>query len=331
MLAALREGLAAVRRNWGLPLLLLGTNLGVAGLLALPLAGALEERLEAKESASHMLYGFDHAWWSRWSDEQVGWTKAFGPEIFGHGFAFRNLELLLKGQLPLGLLAGRGVDENGENDAAPEGPGAVILGLGGLYLLMQTFLAGGVIGVMRAPQGGWTVRGLLHGSGFYFGRFARIAVITLAAAWALFGAYRPLARWADHQAMEAVSERTALAWSFSHHLLLLLALLALNMVSSYAKVALVVEERSSALLAWLSALAFCASRWRKAFGHYLAVAALGVLLLAAWALLAGAWPTTGYKSQLVALLLMQALVYGRLFLRVALLGGMVALYRAEAR
>jgi hypothetical protein len=328
--AALRAGLEAARRNPGLPLLLLAVNLGVAGLLALPLARELEQELKGTDAAAHMLYGFDHAFWSRFAHERSGWTKAFGPEIFGHGFAFRNLELLLQGQLPMGLLAGRAEDDDGD-DGRPEGPGAVVFGLGGLYLLLQTFLAGGVLGVMRAPEGGWTLRGVLHGSGFYFGRLFRVALVGLALAWVLFRLYGPVARWADQRALEAVSERTALAFSFSHHLVLLLALLALNMVSSYAKVILVLEERSSALLAWVSALSFCAGRLLRALGHYLAVALLGALLLAAWSLVDGAWRTTGYRSQLVALLLMQALLYGRLFLRVSLLGGMMALYRAEAR
>jgi hypothetical protein len=329
MLGALRDGLAAARRNWGLPLLLLGVNLGSAATLALPLASSLKDALEARDAASHMLYGFDHAWWSRWSEEQAGWPRHFGPEIFGQGFAFRNIELLLRGQLPLGLFD-RDVRAEDDDDATGE-PDGVILALGALYLLVQTFLLGGVLGVMRTPQGGWTVRGLLHGAGFYFGRLLRVTLVTLAVAWLVFRLYAPLARWADHMAMEAVSEATALAWSFSRHLLLLLGLLAVSMVSSYAKVIMVVEERSSALLAWLSALAFCAGRFRKAFGHYLAVAALGMLLLVLWTLLDGAWTTTGYKTQLVTMLLMQGLVYGRIYLRVSLLGGMVALYQAEAR
>ena len=80
----------------------------------------------------------------------------------------------------------------------------------------------------------------------------------------------------------------------------------------------------------LSSLAFCLGHLRRTAGHYLAVVVLlPAVLLALWGALDGAWQTTGYKTQLVTLLLAQALVAGRIFLRLALLGGMVALYRRE--
>jgi hypothetical protein len=60
------------------------------------------------------------------------------------------------------------------------------------------------------------------------------------------------------------------------------------------------------------------------------LALLAVLLAAAWAALDGAWPVTGYRTQIPSLLLAQLLVGGRLFLRLALMGGQVAVYRRSA-
>ena len=57
------------------------------------------------------------------------------------------------------------------------------------------------------------------------------------------------------------------------------------------------------------------------------MAALAVALLALWSLLDRHWETTGYKTQIVTFVLLEALVFGRIFLRVALLGGQVALAR----
>jgi hypothetical protein len=293
-------------------------------LLAAPLAGRLASDLAGREAASNMMYGFDYSWWSRWSEQQSGWTRSFAPDIFGAGFALKNLDLLLRGQLPAGLNAAPPAEE-GES-----GLDGVILGLGVLYMLAQTFLAGGVLGVLRSQQGEWTLRGLLHGAGFYFGRFLRLALLALLAAHLVFRLYGPFARWADHQAQEAVSGRAALFWSVGHSLTLLLALLFLHMVSCYAKVIVVVEERSSAILAYLSALSFCLSRLLATFGHYLAFVLMGGGLLAVWNALDGRWDTVGYKTQLVSLALAQAFVLGRLALRLALLGGQVAFYRKHA-
>jgi hypothetical protein len=316
---ALRQGLRAVRRNAGLTLLLLVVNLGFAALLAVPLAGLLERDLSSTDSAAEMMYGSSFPWWSRFSDAQRGWTESFSPEILGTGFAYRNVELLLQGQLPLGLFA-RGEDRQGRLDP-------VILGVGALYLVLQLFLGGGLLAVFRSPDSGWKLRGLLHGSGFYFGRFLRIALLALACDGLLFWLNAPFARWVDHLAIEAVSETTAMALALGRHALLFLALLFVHLVSSYAKVITVVEERGSALLAFLSSLAFCLGNLLRTTGHFLAIVLLGAVAVVVWNALDARWETTGYKTQLVALLLAQVLVLARLALRLALLAGQVALFR----
>src|SRR6185295_13822041 len=128
---------------------------------------------------------------------------------------------------------------------------------------------------------------------------------------------------------ESVSETTALFWLFGRHLLLLLALLLVHMLSCYAKVIVVLEDRASALLALVSAAGFCLRRLGRALGHLLLVALLGVAVVAAWSVLDGAFETTGYKTQLVSLLLSQALVFGLIALRLSLYAGQIALYRGE--
>ena len=323
---ALAEGFRLVGRNYGLVFVALGANLALAALLALPLAGSLERDLEKSGAALEMLYGFDTAWWSHWHDTQQGPNQNFGPELLGVGFAFKNVDLLLKGELPLGLFRAR---------SAPDQPATgqldgVTLGVAALALLLQTFLLGGILGVLRGERAGWTARALLHGSGFYFGRLLRVALLALALDYVLFRLYGPFARWADAQAREAVSEASATAWALSRHALLLFALLLVNMLSSLAKVIVVLEERGSALLAWLSALGFCAANLWKTAGHYFSLVALSVLLLAAWAALDAQLTITGYKSQLVALLLAEALLAGRIGLRLSLFAGQIALYRRQA-
>lgn len=323
MLYALREGFSRLGRNFGLVFVVLASNLALAALLAVPLAGRLEDDLESRGAASLNLYGFDTSWHDAWKHDQSGFARDFGPEIFGAGFAFRNLELLLQGQLPAGLFAG-----------TEEGPkatvDAVILGLGLLYLLLQTFLAGGLIAVFRAERAAFTLRALLHGSGFYFGRLVRVALVALALAWLCFRLNAPFARFADLMAREAVSETTALAWGLGRHLLLLLVLLTLSLVSGYAKVIVVTEERSSALLAWVSALGFCLRRAPAVFGHALAVLLLGLLALVLWSRLDASSATTGYWTQLPAFVLMQGLLATRITLRLGLLAGQTALWRRGA-
>ena len=325
MISAIRRGFDAVSRNRGLVTLVWAVNLATAAILAVPLAAVLERDLQNTELAANMMYSFDYGWWSAWHDGQKGWTASFAPDILGSGFAWKNVDLALRGELPARLFAAPG--EEGEEDDGGHGLDPVILGLGLLYLVVQTFLAGGLLGVFRSPEGGWTVRALLHGGGFYFGRLLRVAALALVAFAVVFALFRPFNRWVDDRALAAVSESAALAWSLSRYALIAAALAFVHMLSSYAKVIVAVEERSSAVLAWVSALGFCLANLRRALAPYLVIGLLAVLLLLVWKALDASVETTGYRTQLLTLALAQAFVLGRIALRLSLLASQVALYR----
>jgi hypothetical protein len=328
MLSALREGFRSVGRNWGLVALVLASNLLLALVLAIPLAARIEADLAHRGASVGMMYGFDYDWWSRWSEDQQGYARSLSPAIFGTGFTFKNLDLLLGGQLPAGLFAG-GVQALEGNGAPTASTDAVILGLGVLYLLLQTFLTGGLLGVFRAPRGGWTLRGLVHGAGFYFARLLRVSLVALATLGVVFGLNAPFARWVDGLAREAVSESTAIALVFGRHALLLFVLLLVHMAASFAKVTVVLEERRSALLAFVSSLGLCARNFAAALGQYLTVLLLGLLLLAAFGALDAGFPVSGWKSQLVLLVVFQAALFGRIALRLGLLASQLELARAR--
>jgi len=318
--SALRAGFRSVGRNWGLVLLVLLGNLALALVVAVPLALQLEGDLLHRGASRGMMYGFDYDWWAHWSERQEGPPSALSPDILGAGFAFRNLDLLLKGVLPAGLFA-----HGGRGSLDP-----TLLGLGALYLLLQVFLTGGLLGVFREPGGGWTVRGLLHGSGFYFGRLFRVSLVSLAAAGVVFALNTPFARWIDAVAREAVSETTAIALTLGRHAVLLLALILVHMVASHAKVLVVREERLSSVLAFLSSLGFCARNFLAAFAQYGVVLVLGTGVIALFGALDRHVHVVGWRSQLLALALFEAVVVVRIALRLGLLAGQMELQRARA-
>lgn len=321
MLRSLARGFRSLRRNPGLVLLVLVSNLSFALVLAAPLALQLEDDLAHRGAASRMMYGFDHDWWAEWSPRQEGPSRDLSPAILGKGFAFRNVDLLLSGFLPAGLFA-------------PGGRGTVhpaVLGVGALYWLLQLFLTGGLLAVFRAPQGGWTFRGLVHGAGFYFGRMSRVGLLALGTAGLVFALNAPFARWVDGLAGEAVSERTATALVLGRHGLLLLALVLVHLVSSHAKALVVREERLSAALALLGSLGFCARNLAAVLGQALAVGAAGGAALLLFGFLDARLTVVGWRSQLAALLLFEALVAARIALRLGLLASQVELQQERAR
>ena len=121
-----------------------------------------------------------------------------------------------------------------------------------------------------------------------------------------------------------------MAWTLGRHALLLLALLAVHAISSYAKAICVLEERASGVLASLSAAGFCFRHAGAVAAQYALVGLAGALTFALWALVDAGWETSGYRSQALTLVLLQAFVVARLALRLGLLGGQLELYRREA-
>jgi hypothetical protein len=194
VVSALHAGFRSLARSWGLVVLVLLANAGFALVLAIPLALQLEGDLANRGASISMMHGFDYDWWAEWSERQGGPYSALGPGLLGSGFAFRNLDLLLRGGVPAGLFAA----------GKPLRVDPAILGLGALYLLLQVFLAGGLLGVLRAPGGGWTVRGLAYGAGFYFGRIFRVSLLALAGTGILFAA--TARRWVDDAARSGLQD-----------------------------------------------------------------------------------------------------------------------------
>jgi hypothetical protein len=323
----LAEGFRTLRRSLGLVPLLLAANLALAALLAIPLAVALEHDLRNTDAAARMTTGFDYDWWSEWSQRQTGYARHLSPELLGLGFAAKNLELLLKGHLPAGLFAGVAAPGTRPPGGGDRSLDPLVLGLGLVSWLVQLCLTGGVLGVFRAPQGRFTMRGLLHGSGFYAGRLVRVGLFALGAAGLVFVLWAPLSQLVETRAREAVSETTALGLSFARYALLLLALAFVHMASSYAKVILVVEERESAVLAFLSGVALAARNLGSAASQYVGVAVVGGLLLAVWGLLESVFEPTGFRTQILFFVAAEALVASRIGLRLWLLASQVALHR----
>ena len=321
---AVVSGLRRTFRSWGLGVVLLAANLGVAALLAIPLAATLRADFHERPSATAMTQGFDYGWWSRWSDTRTGLAASLSPDVLGAGLGLKNLDLLLKGQIPGALFAVRDAEDKRRVLLDP-----IILAGGVAFLATNLFLSGGVFSVLRQVQGRWTMRALLHGAGFHLGRFARIALLMLAAVAVVFALNVPFARWADAQARESVSEVTAHVWLFGRHALLLAALVLVHLVGTYARAITVLEERTSAVLAVLSAFAFAFAHPLGTAGIAAAMAALFLAAYAAWQAFDGAWATTGYATLAVTLLVMQAFVLLRILLRVALAAALMDFYRAR--
>lgn len=309
-LNALITGLTRVASS---PLLIL--TLYVAGLVvALPLAlilrGALQESFGASLVNERMTEGFDMQWHGEFAAEASGLAETFGPSVTGFLPVLANLERLVDGTV-LGV--------NG-----------VILLAGLVYLLVWAFLAGGILDRYAQPMGATSPDRFYGQCGEHFLRFVRLQVLALFFYWLLFKlASSPLHRWVVSANRDTTDETTVMVHTFTVYALVALLLVLMGMILDYAKIAIVVERRSSALLALVRGAVFASSHFFSTFLLYLVLLLIGAVIFFAYGLVA---PGPG-QSTLIGIFFAfaagQVYLLARLFLKLWFLSSQVVLFTSD--
>lgn len=306
-----------LRRALGEPKLLFVLWL-TSSLAALPAALAVGAAIEADIGASRfhegLDKGFDMDWYAEYDKRHDSGVPAlFAPQRTGGSIVYENLDALFGGRVLSGAEALK--------------PLLLVFGLA--WILLQ----GGVVArLVREPAPGdvlgrFSARSLFADAGRYFLRFLVLALLAGVLYWAL---YR-IAGWGFGRLDEAFrdrgTERQLIGWVLAGGALLMLALHLVRMVFDYAKIAVVAGDLRFAPAAVWRGLRFVAAHPLEAFGVYAGIGLLSLAWLWLYAVLApGAGQSTAL-GVLLALLVSQLFVAGRLFLRLALLGTQAGLYR----
>ncbi|MGD2113824.1 MAG: hypothetical protein PVG07_02155 [Acidobacteriota bacterium] len=325
LIRSIREGLSRAGRAPALLLLLWAVNLAVAVPFAAVLAGSIHDSVDGRPVQSDLAAGWEPTWFGELEAQARGFERTFGPAVTGAGAFLRNLE---------GWWSGRAL--------TPEfGGGWGLLAAGVGYALLWALLLGGVIdhlaGSSPEPDPGRTVRRLDLGrflgvGGRTFFRFVRLAVLSGVLYLLIYLGARRMFGWMEEAARNVTVERTVLIRVALGAALVVLLLTVVRVVFEYAKIAVVVEDRRSVLGAAWTGLRFVAAHPVRTLGLFWSFAGAGLVLLWLYGLLApgpGSGPWTGsWAGVILVLLLGQLALAARLFLRLAVLGGEVGLYRS---
>jgi hypothetical protein len=308
-LLVLRSIAAGLGRTLGAPgMVLLIWMVGV--VVALPAAVAMTSNLDdsfgGSLTADRMAGGFHMAWWWEHEAQADAFEKTFRPSIVGVGAMLDNLESWLTGEL--------------------FARAAVLVALGLVYVLVWSFLLGGVL----ARFNGGDER-MLAAGGRYFFRFARLAILSAALYWLVYRLNRRLYVWVIESTREATAESTVLGYSLVAFGVTALLLILIHVSFGYAKVAVVVDGRVSMLGAALRGIGFTLAHPLRTFALCLFFGVAGVLGLALYAWVAPGAGSSTFGGLLYAFLLGQLFLIGRLVLHLSLLGSQLELYRQERR
>ncbi len=303
---AYREGL---RRVLAAPWVWAGAWLALL-LLALPAALVLRDMLASHLGASlvaeQAAAGVHWEWWQEFRAQASGLGTTFVPAILGGAAVAKNL-----------------------SDLADNAPmETVVAGLVGAWLLVWSFLAGGILDryARRRPLG---AAGFFGACGTYAGRLLRLGALALAAYYVLFAHVH---RWLFDEGLYAAWTRdlTVERQAFALRALLYAVFFALvtlvNLVVDYARVRLVVEDRRSAVFALAAGARFVRRHAAGALALY-GWNTLGFLLVVAvYVTVAPGAGATGWTLWITALV-GQAYVLLRLGVKLGFYASQVAYFQ----
>lgn len=304
--AAFRDG---IRRVNGAPLLLAGMCLFTL-FLALPLSialrGMIESHLGRSLVAEGVASGADYQWWQEFLSQATGLGSTFTPSIVGFGAVLDNLDALLDN----------------------EPTAATIAGVTAAWLLIWSFLSGGVIDRLARDRRTRT-HGFFAACGVHFWRFLRLGIVAFLLYAVLFG---PAHRWLFSRLYEDLvrdltTERTALMIRLAIYLVFGLVLIFFNVIFDYARVRIVVEDRRSAIGAIASAARFVRRHAGRVAALYLLNALAFVVLVALYALFSPGAPGAGMWMWFV-LLLGQVYIVGRHYLKLVFYASQTAFFQS---
>ncbi len=307
MFRRLQEGWELRRRHKKAVIYFYLANLLVASLLLFPFMQVFEDSLGPGLYREELEGDLDYDWYGLFQDRVTGFASTFAPWVLGAGPFARNLELLLDGELT-------------------ELPWAII-SLGVFYILLNSFLLAAAVGSFALEPQGTSIRQFFHNGGMFFGRFFRLAVLAVLTFW-FVGTWmvEPLGDLAEYLTNQALTDRGAFYWNGARYLIVLGTFLFLNMLFDYAKIQTAVENRSSVLLAFLSAVRFCVRNLFAAFGFYLLITVLGLAWVILYTGIEGLLPQQSWGAILLAIIGQQLFLMGRLVVKLLFYSGQMQFY-----
>jgi hypothetical protein len=303
--SALRDG---IRRVLSAPVLLVCVWIlifATALPLALTLRGMLQDHLDASLAASAAAEAVNYDWWQEFEAQAAGLGTSFTPSVIGFAAVLDNISSI----------------------ADARGKIAPVASAVGAYLLLWTFLMGGIID-RYARQRPTRAHGFFAAAGVFFVRFVRLAIAAAIVYWVLFGMVHP---WLFDTVLERATrdldvERTAFLFRLTAYAVFGALVVVANVLFDYAKIRAVVEDRRSMLGALAASMRFVLRNPGRVVGLY-ALNTLGFLvLLALWALVAPGAGGAG-PSMWIGFLAAQVYVAARLILKLTFLASQTALFQ----
>ena len=282
------------------------TTLVLAFPLAMTLRGMLAGHLGASLAAGPAAAAANLDWWNEFLAQAAGLGLTFVPAILGFAAVIKNLSSIADAQsLP-----------------------TVIASVITAHIVLSVFLLGGVLDRLARDHATGSY-GFFAACGAFFFRFLRLGALAAAVYWVLFTRLHPLLFETIFTRLthDLTVERTAFAYRMGLYAVFGLILVAVNVTFDYAKVRMIVEDRRSAIGAWVAALRFIARQPGAVCGLYLLNALVFLLVVGFYAVVAPGASGGGWA--LVGLFVGQLYILLRVMVRLTFAASQIALFQGR--
>ena len=331
ILSSLKQGFKLASRTKRMILFAWFLNVLFAMVLAFPVLKQLEGYLRDTVMDEKVLSQLDPAWAEgyRVDMEKSEYTRSLDYTMFSYAPFLSQLEMQMEGGF-VRTLAGFLYDFFVRWELNP-GPTSLLFFISLLYVCVNTFVAGGFVGMYSRDYRSTFPEFLMEGAR-NFGRFFRIALVALLVYYLIFSYLvswinTSISQWTENDASETVP----FLYYMIRNVVVLFLIAFLFMIFDYARIRMVVDDRTSSLGATVAGARFAVSNILQTYGLYLLLTFIGVVLITAYAVIEKSMPQESYWPLLFLFVIQQCYVVARLWLKAGFYGSQISLYRTVTK
>lgn len=331
IMSSLKQGIAQVSRTKRMIFFAWFVNVLFAMVLALPVLKQLDGYLRNTVMDEKILKQIDPAWAEsfRVDMEKSEFVRAVDYTIFGYAPFVNHLEMQMNGTF-IKTLGGFLYDFFIRWEINP-GFTSLLFCLSLLYVCVSSFLAGGFIGIYAKEYPSSFTEFLMDGAK-YFGKFFRLTLVALLV-YVLFFAVivdwinSSIYQWTQNEASETVPY----TYYMIRNVIVLFLVSFLYMIFDYARIRIVVEDRTSALAASAAGARFAVSNFLNTYGLYFLLSIVGVLFIAIYAIIEKLIPQDSYWPLVFLFIVQQLYMLARFWLKGSFYACQTRLYQTTMK
>jgi len=327
IISAFKHGFSRVSHTKRMVFFAWFVNVLITMPLALPVLSQLDGYLRNTVMDEKVLQRMDATWADsyRADMESSEFLHALDYSVFGYAPFVNHLEMQMNGTF-IKTLGGFLYDFFFRWEINKASTSLLFL-LSLLYVCVNNFLSGAFIAVYSKEYPFSFTEFLTEGAR-YFGKLFRITLVALLVYFLFFNLAvdwinNSIARWTQAEASETVPY----AYYMIRTVVVLFFFSFLSMVFDYARVRMVVDDRTSSLAASAVGTKFAMTNVRSTYGLYFLLCLMGFVLVALYAMIEKVLPQDSYWPLLLLFVLQQCYMLARFWLKAGFYACQTSLYQ----